>query len=260
MAETEFDSFNDPALRSAVRRAWAGERAPQELREQIVALCPNLPKIAARPRQPMAMRIRSTLYGLAAAAAFLLAIGVIFHTWDSGNPRRHAHPMASLPPALADILVSRHDVCADAADHHTPGVPQDDFSKMAQVMRQKVGFPVLASALPAWKFQGSSVCQLGNSTAAQLVFERRSRTTQYVSLFSLPLSFAHIEETCDCDYSQVQRKHPMAGFATSNGFYCVVGSSTDESITLTEVRTIRDELRPKMSPPANSPQVAVMSR
>ena len=37
MSDSEFKSFNDPALRAAVRRVWSDERAPQELRQQILA-------------------------------------------------------------------------------------------------------------------------------------------------------------------------------------------------------------------------------
>jgi len=41
MSDSEFKSFNDPALRAAVRRAWSDERAPQELRQQIVDRYPR---------------------------------------------------------------------------------------------------------------------------------------------------------------------------------------------------------------------------
>ncbi|HXE55122.1 MAG TPA: hypothetical protein VN541_19015, partial [Tepidisphaeraceae bacterium] len=235
---------------------WAAERAPQELREQIVALCPDLNRRLRKPTpQPLSMRIRSAVYGLAVAATFLLAVGLLFHVWDIGNARHGPH-IKQLPPDLAQLIIDRHEQTASSADPKTPGIPQDDQGKMEKAMQQKVGFPVLTASLGgSWRFQGASITKVGNSNAAELLFERVTTRRQHLSLFSLPLSFAGIEQSCQCDYSQVQNKHPIAGFATNNGFYCVV---TDDSVTLDEVRVIRDQLRPKMDQPiASAPMAAI---
>ena len=91
MSEQDFDSFNDPALRSAVRRVWGDEQAPAELRETLQALFPRPVRSlrGTRSSEPLVIRFRSALYGLAAAAVFVLAVGLAFQDWVTGQ--RHSH-------------------------------------------------------------------------------------------------------------------------------------------------------------------------
>ena len=110
-----------------------------------------------------------------------------------------------------------------------------------------MGFPVLAANLNgSWKFEGASVSTIGKTRSAQLFFD--SSDNQCVSIFSLPAGFLS-GSAPGCDYCQANDKHSMAGFATGNGFYCVVGSTSQGAMSLDEVRTIRDELRPVMNQP-----------
>jgi len=257
MSDSEFKSFNDPALRAAVRRAWSDERAPQELRQQIVALCGGTATRGTsrskwRNHEPLSMRIRSNLYQFAAAAMLLLAIGIVFADWNSGGrlPRR-APRVVALPLTLSNDLYARHDADAKIADHKLAGISQTDFHSMSKQLQQRLNFPVLAADIPGWKFHGANICKVGNIVTSHLVFDRYGK--QYISLFSMPVTQV-ADSTRACDYSEVTNKHVMAGFTTEVGFYCLVGSSVDDSITIEEVRTIRDELKPYLldaSPSAN---------
>ena len=248
MSDSEFKSFNDPALRAAVRRVWSDERAPQELRQQIAALCGGAARGTSRDRwrnhEPLSMRIRSSLYQLAAAAVSLLAIGIVFADWYGGGrgPRR-APRIVALPTALSNDLYSTHDTDAKAADHKLVGVSQTDFKAMGKQLQDRLNFPVLAANLPGkgWKFHGANVCKVGKTVTAHLVFDLNSK--EYISVFSMPVTEV-ADSTRACDYSEVTTKHVMAGFTTEVGFYCVVATSVDSSITLEEVRTLRDELKP----------------
>ena len=249
MSDSEFKSFNDPALRAAVRRAWSDEQAPQDLRRQIVAMCSGAAATRGTSRdwrnhEPLSMRIRSNLYRYAAAAIILLAIGIAFADWNSGGrgPRR-APRVVALPTALSHDLYATHDADAKAPDHKLVGVSQTDFKAMGQQLGQRLNFPVLAANLPGkgWKFHGATVCKVGKIVTAHLVFDLNGK--EYVSLFSMPVT-----EVADsgraCDYTEVLNKHVMAGFTTETGFYCVVATSSDDSVTVEEIRTLRDELKP----------------
>src|SRR5438067_12056208 len=96
------DSFNDPDLKSAVRRAWAGERAPAELRGRVAAAITSDAGRAAQAPPPaefvhdsapvalrrVAQRGRSPLFSLAAAALLLLAVGAVVYRlgWPAARP------------------------------------------------------------------------------------------------------------------------------------------------------------------------------
>jgi len=257
MADQEFKSFNDPALRAAIRGVWANERAPRELRKQITALCPSQ---NGRSTEPLIFRLRSAMYGLAAAAVFILAVGLAFQSWEGGGRRPLRAPRTiALPTALAADLFARHDVDAKAKDHQTPGIAKTDFKLIGRQLQERLNYPVLATDIPepGWKFKGAKICTVDKIVTAHLLFELRGK--EYLSLFSMPVS--NISGAASgCDYSQSDDRHLMAGFATQTGFYCVVATSTDESITIEEVRTIRDELRPLMAdvPPSPNGQLATI--
>jgi hypothetical protein len=208
----------------------------------------------------MSMRIRSVLYGLAAAAVFILAVGIAFADWSGGGRRLLRAPrVVALPGNLATDLFARHDDDEKVKNHQSPGITQTDFNTMGKQLRNVLGFPVLAASLPGdgWKFHGASICTVGKIVTAHLLFERQGK--QYVSLFSMPVSEVSGSGS-GCDYSEVSQNHVLAGFTTSVGFYCVVASSSDESMTIEEVRTIRDELKPLVIdvPPSPDSQLAAI--
>jgi hypothetical protein len=255
----DFESFNDPALRAAVRRAWADERAPAELRQRIAALAPRHAAglSASRQTEPFSLRLRSALYGLAAAAVFVLAVGIVFSELKGGARGPNRAPRAiALPSSSADALFASHDEWVKAPGRRIPQGTTGDLTEAAQELHKRLGFPILAADMPGWKFEGAAVSKIGNTRSGQLFFD--SSDKQFVSVFSLPASFIQ-GFAPGCDYCQTNGKHSMAGFATPSGFYCVVGSSNDGTLTLDNVRNLRDVLRPEMGdkPVASTPPIAV---
>ena len=259
MHEPEF--FDDPSLKQAVRQAWGSERAPEALRRRLSELLADERggmRIAARPaaRYPRWWQGRfNPLYGLAAAAIVLLGFGISYHYFSppSSNPvgPQFVASGSSLPVTLADNLVSRHDTCCRADDHH--GIPSDDFRQIARELERQLNIRVLASPLdPSWTFHGASVCPVGAVNSGHLVF---ARDKQFVSLFSLPASVlnnAHLKPV-----SEMDQNHPIAAFETGNGVYCVVGSSADGSLTLQQVQFLRDKVQPSLAANEDDSQGAV---
>ena len=242
-------SFDDPGLKAALCRAWGNETAPRLLRERVATA---MHTASAAPEPGMALwRWRSPLYGLAAAAAVALAIGVEIHFAHRTTPSSNAPIVIAanvLPTSLARDLIQRHDECCDAVEHHGfdhHGVPGDDFAQVRRELHEKLGFPIMSANLPqGWKFHGGSVCPVGKFLSGHLVFIHDDR--QFVSLLSVPPAFLDgTDQKGDC--SQVTDNHPIAGFVTPDGFYCVVGSSTDGSLSVEQVRDLRNRLRPDVA-------------
>src|SRR6202035_62760 len=83
MANGEELSFEDPALKQALKRVVAAERAPEALRARIA------PTLAETPATPPRLRLfrPRPLFGLAAAAVLLIAFGAFayFHWLAAGR-------------------------------------------------------------------------------------------------------------------------------------------------------------------------------
>jgi hypothetical protein len=223
VSEPQSENFDDPGLKAAIRRAWGAEQCPPALRERIIAECGQTPGMRIGPERPSLGR-RLIFYGWTAAAVMLIAVGLVFRFHRPG-PNDHGSPPVALalPTTLADELIARHDECCKATDHHMPGLSRDDFPKIAQQLREKLGFPILSARLPgSWDFHGASVCPVGTTKSGHLVFERGNN--EFVSIFSLPRQFVSAMPSGK-DFSETEQHHPIAGFATGDGFYCLVGSS-----------------------------------
>lgn len=225
------DPFDDPALKAAIRRVWKDHGAPPDLRRQMQVRAAS---VTAAHRPPIA---------LAAAAIILIALGLVAWRLSRVAPPYHQQ-MAKLPNDLAQNLVKTHDYCCSQSDHHMPGLPRDDFSAIAKVLTARLGWPVLAAPLKDdWKFDGAAICPVGRSQSAHLVFKRGKDD---ISIFSLPASLApnaqHVAE-----YQEVEEGHPIAAFAANGGLFCVVGSGPDDTMKLSNVRAILDELRPHLN-------------
>jgi hypothetical protein len=255
--------FDNPALREAVRRAWAGERAPAGLRDRITRALREDPQAPA----PAATGWRiGSVRQLAAAAVVLLAVGGVagYFAGVFGEGRT---PVASrIPATLVTQLAQVHLHCSDAPDHHgAASSGTDDFQVIATRLRSQLGRPVLVCAAGnpdgagQWTFRGAAVCQVGEHAAGHLVFVRGQAA---VSVFSLPAGACPLlpaNERCEsqglnCD---------VAAFRQGEGFFCVVGSSKDGSLTCEQVRGLRDRLRPNViaagsdsPPPARAARAA----
>lgn len=254
MPETNFPSFDDPGLKAAIGRAWGSETAPPQLRARLLTAASSGAARSA-PVMPLIWRLRVPLYGLAAAAVVVVAVMLVFHP-GSSRPS-NSNPVASslvMPASLADDLVARHDICCGENDHH--GIASDDFAQIRRELREQLGFPVLSASIPGWNFHGASVCLVGKTKSGHLVFARKDG--QFVSLFSLPPQLLEAQPT-SADYSEMAQKHPLAGFQTPGGLYFVVGSSPDGSLTLDEVRSMRERLRLDVAEADDGPPVSLAS-
>lgn len=246
MSDADFESFNDPGLRSAVRRVWGDEQASAELRQKLQEMFPKQNRASRHGRaasEPFVLRFRSTLYGLAAAAVFLLAVGLAFQDWVTGQRHARIAPRALLLPVpVANDLVAEHDSLAKAKNRNPLG-GTDEAINARFWLQDRLGFPVLAMDLAGtnWKFRSGTIGSVNGAKSGQLLFELDGK--KFVSVFSMPRSTVSGSAPA-CSYAQVNGSHPLAGFASTQAFYCLVASSTDGSLTLDDVRSIRDSLRP----------------
>lgn len=267
-AETQ-PVFDDPALKTAVTRAWAGERAPDGLRRRVMELAAAqreedrlriVPAVAPASRGGV-WRHPWTRYGLAAAAMVAIGFGLASRLdhrqggLDLGGGNTLAVTPV-LPASLAKELVQRHDRCRQVnASHGLSQTPQGNFDDIRQKLHERLGFPVLAGPIddgtgrPAegWTFRGAAVCPVNNVEAAHLVF---SRGNQVISVFSLPRGAcptAHGDEEAE----DANPDHPIAVWVWSDGVHCVVGSSDDRSLSVDQVRSVLEHLRPTVAPPKN---------
>ncbi|HEX4124798.1 MAG TPA: hypothetical protein VHY37_08745 [Tepidisphaeraceae bacterium] len=248
--EDDVSNFEDPELRSAIRRVWAKQSAPPELHRRLAELAATEP-VRSGPAAPMRW-LRHPLFSLAAAAIVLIAVGVVAMRFT--EPAAPAPAASPLPGNLAAYLIHRHDACCKLPDHHDPHLPHDDLKAIAVVLKAKLGFPIMSgepSAAP-WKFDGASICPVGPVHGAHLIFKL---PTQDISIFSLPLS-VDPQAAGQGELTMIEDGHPIAAFATKHAFYAVVGSSTDNSLTLAAITAMCNHLRPLVVPAAGQQSVA----
>jgi hypothetical protein len=268
MTPTDYDSFDDPVLKDAVRRAWGSETAPAALRERVVALgigaakaplAAVTPAVAANRRGWWTMlRHPNSIYGLAAAAMIVIgfAIGARLNV---DSPRRFGggsdgqYPVAAdygpaapiLPVPVLKGVLDVHDASRSnpASGAQFKDVPPGDFDALRKRMGRELGFKALAAPLAdddgPWAFRGASVCEIGRFKASHLVFERGG---EMISVFSLPRS--------SCPDARIGRAykiddpdHPLVVFVRSDGVHFVVGSSEDRSLSPDDLLAVCERLR-----------------
>jgi hypothetical protein len=251
--------FDDPVLKSAVRRAWGDEQAPPELRQRIETLLAAEQAAAGAVVNPVAgtgddvIHVPASLWrrkgvGLAAAAAVVLGVSVaasrLLSPDGSLSPTGVAGAATSLPADLAQQLVKSHDRCLrfHPDDHHLfTDAPKDDFKAIAAGLSAELNHPVVATAVgDDWAFRGAAVCPVGQTKSAHLMYGRGDAA---VSVFSLPASAVPgcgNHQCCDAAING----HPVAGFVESGAFYAVVASSGGKTpVDLEQIRAMRDQIR-----------------
>jgi hypothetical protein len=263
--DANLSSFDDPGLKAAVRRAWGHERATEALRARVFALAAaNRPLDSSAPTGAPAVitTIRPSVwqhpwlrYGLAAAAMVLIGFGVAYRLDDTPFGRDRFGGIggtevtftSTVPPPIAQGLLDSHDRCSKYPDHNAyPDVPGDNFPAMRRRLQEHLGFPVLAGNVEealgrsGWRFKGAAVCKVGDVNAAHLVFVRDG---QAISVFSLPPSSCRHAGRTPHECEDPNPDHPTAVFVWSDGVHCVVGSSTDRSLSLDQVRAVLEHLR-----------------
>jgi hypothetical protein len=252
-------SFEDPELKSAVRRAWGSEHAPADLRNRVLnALAadsvrdPNAAAVAESNTLPDTRTRafwRRPAFGWAAAAAAVVLVGmglaVSGRLGSTSAPVVASAPVVpSIPTRLAAAMVRTHDSCLrlHADDHHLfHAAPKDDFGKIARAMSARLDHPVIAATVgDGWDFRGAAICPVVGLKSGHLVFARDDAA---ISVFSLPASaaLANCPDHQNCEAAV--NGHPMAGFVENGGFYCVVATPGGKLVVDAQhVKTLRDQL------------------
>jgi hypothetical protein len=259
--ENQLQPFEDPALKSAVGRAWGGERCPEAVRGRVMAaLAAERESADERPAVlgsigPSFWRQPWIRYGFAAAAMMVVGFGLASRLDRrndslSGIAGTEVTFTSTVPPDIARGLVESHDRCSKIPSHTNDlELSGQNFTAIRRRLEDHLGFPVLAGNVEealgrnGWKVKGAAVCNVGGVDAAHLVF---ARAGQAISIFSLPPSACRHNGRDPQETEDANPDHPTAVFVWSDGVHCVVGSSTDRSLSVDQVKAVLEHLRPTL--------------
>jgi anti-sigma factor RsiW len=239
MANGEEPTFEDPALKQALNRSVAVERAPDALRHRIaqaLAEAPAAPSAseqaqpAKAPAEPIPFVLRlfrpRPLAGLVAAVV-LIACGIFaYMKWVAPHP-------GTLPEALAQAIADRNDACAAIPDHHVVDKPNEAFPLIGQAIEQELHRPILAADLrrDGWTFSGAAVCPVEGDRCAHLLYKRGD---QSLSVLSLPASLIDhapngaLYETRIANHSIVLQVH-------QGSLFCICGYSPAGALSVADM-------------------------
>jgi len=221
MEEPAAQTFENPELKGALRRVLERETAPAGLRDRIVAMTQDdAPPIRVNWRQ-------NPLYKLAVAAVLLVGFGTLgYQIWQMNRP-----PVYAVSDSLYQAMLTAHE-SGEAATGVTT-------LAQAEGMKEQLKRPVLVADLThdGWTFDGGGVRKVGDFLAAQLKFSKGKAS---ISVFSLPAS-AVSGAQYGTEYDTVFKGSPIAGFMKGPGLYCIVGSSTDGSLNVDDVKRLLSE-------------------
>lgn len=256
---TNFDSdhFDDPILKAAVRRAWSQESAPPQLRAKITTLIAGMGDTdageaeTAEPAPSMRLPERQGGWrlppwvGYAAAAVVLLAVGLIsIQMIGTDTPSPGPTVAGGLPVSFISDLVKTHDRCCNFANHHTIDAPRDDIDAIREDLEDRLGKPVWVfdATADGWHFRGAAICRVADRRSAHLLYDRPSNG-QTLSVISVPY-----EGNCSLRRGEVvtlpmQANHPVAGFIDAGEFHCLIGHSSDGSLTMDELKQMTERYR-----------------
>jgi hypothetical protein len=249
MSERDDSHFDDPALKAAVRRACAGERAPHHLREKIVNLmvetepAPVTRASASRWRTMLGPNPKRML--VAACAAVIGVMLAAYQIKEHVFPERveqngGGYALTELPQAFALEMVKTHENHAKLPDHHI--LPGDDLANLTKSLTAAVQVPVSAINFTGWQFKGAGTCKVGEVTAAHLMYANAQG--QSFSVFELSADAVYGAPN-GARYTQLVEGHAVSGLRHGTGLYCVVGSAGSGSaqpMTKEEVEKLRDSL------------------
>jgi len=245
---TEFD---DPQLRSALRRAMSTQpaAAPPSLRLRVESLMTAAaPAMAAanandvssgslRGRWP-AWAGESPRKTFAAGIAALIAVslaGVQIWSAFAPTPRAPEMPPAVFPASVAVEMTRTHDNCAKLPDHHL--VPTTNPAVAAEQLSKTEGGPVASiTATDGWQFKGAGLCKVGEAQAAHLLF---ARGNEIVSVFSMPAPHS-CGSGASPTYHETVSGHAVGGFVFGGMVYAVVGANDD--VTAKDIQPLTAQL------------------
>ena len=205
------DQFDDPALKAALRQRFAGERAPDALRQRILRMVeqgegdvagkitpqtatltgpvPSASKAGTQVEPPKSLSLWRRGPTRLAAAIVLLASGVAIYSvvsrerWSGGGAGNA--PLAVVQPVSNDVLaamVKTHDVCCEHDNHQHPAINQKDFVAMRAQAEERLKPPVVATRVAGWEFKGCYLCPVGGTDSAHLLF---TKGEDKLSIFSV---------------------------------------------------------------------------
>jgi len=267
MTESFDELPDDPALREAIRRACGNERAPERLRQSVVAMMAQSAAstaagrpaaAAARAATPSRWALRgSSLFSirsLAAAAVLLVAVGVV--AVEVRNEFFPARPTSvastprvmQFPMSFAIEMVRTHQNCAKLPDHHL-AAGGNDFDALRDSLSKEEGVKVFAAALgDDWQFKGAGICKVGDMPAAHLLFVKGD---ERVSVFSMPFKPDYGDE--GGSYSETVDHTAITGFANAGALYCVVGNkTTGGDMPMNDVKPLLAKVRSSLGCPPGS--------
>jgi hypothetical protein len=244
--------FEDPALKQAVRRAFAGEgeAAPAALRQRVEAIfaagAVAGTKLGPAQEEPLRRPDRSwwarqlTPKNAVAAAIALLAIAFMF--WElrsefiTTSPPSH-YARTTFPDSFAVAMVAAHENCAKLPDHHL--IPGKDPASVKAPLAAAAGMTVAATDLgDGWQFEGAGLCNVGGVKAAHLLFARGKDTISMISM-PAPASLASFNGT----YTEVVQDHPMSGVVSGGAVYCLIASAPDHAVTSHDLELLLERVK-----------------
>ena len=196
----------------------------------------------AATNAPIPMFRRGPVFKFAAAAVLVLGLGSLGYQVYLANRAPSYVAQYVVPPSLYKGMTQTHD--ERVAGSATPADTTTDLAA-AKGLSDTVKRPVFVAQLTSngWKFVGGGVRDVGPHSAAQLFFTKGNAS---ISVFSLPAS-AVPQAKDDVTYDTVFNGHPIAGFVHKGGLYCIVGSSTDDSLKLDEVKSLLQSHRGELA-------------
>ena len=243
---TEFDRFDNPALRDAIQKALGLEKAPDELRQRILGLVQQAApaQTSSSPRHARLFAWRSFVTSVAAGFVVVMA-GIYLHGRLSGST---AEPRQ----ALLQAMVTTHEACCSCESHAMAELPAADVRLIGQVIGQRLQEGVLAADLSddGWELKGASICKVNGEASAHFVFGRRQAR---MSVFSLPKN-ASVNMPETATYSAMIADHCVAAFVQGGQVYCMVGFCPNRSMKVSEVATLLQKHRAELV----SPELALM--
>jgi hypothetical protein len=255
MADSVTEHFDDPNLKSAVRRCWACDCAPAELRERVRGI---LNSEIEQSSSVSIFRFPRSTWMLAAAAVVALMIGLSAHYWPASSTPIQTVALAQLPPTLPADLTHRHDECCQSKHHQLPEVPKTDDTAITIALQTQLSRPVLVAhpSEPGWDFHGAAICPVGTIPAGHLVF---SRGTDTLSIFSLPKSAAP-GLTEGEEFATTTGSHCIAGFEKNGAVFCLVSNSPNGTLTPSDVRKMRTQMEANVTVARNdTPEPVVVA-
>ena len=256
------DRFEDPGLKTALKRIYGAERAPAELRERLMRSLAEASPLSPlsqstiftdRPIQPPPIRQHFWSFPSfrAAAAVFLVALAGL--TWFAVN--------TSASPIQQDALlamIQTHDHCCGDEhqdDHQLPGVPTTDLALVGRTLGKELNQPVWVPDLSeeGWQLASAAICTVGAKKSSHLIYQKGQNKLSVFSMSGQGCS------SKDGACGRELQSHVIAGLARGGSVHCVVGYCPEGKIKQEDVNKIlRDHESELVVASATEPEIGLV--